>query len=429
MKTFRPATACLSLILLTGFAIIAQTPEEMATAQAAEQAAGKAFVEKNYAEFLSQMTIANKARPNHSRLIYNQALAYALNGDKDKAVTSIERLAKMGLILAVEKDPNFKALADDPRFQAALATLASNREPVNNSQRALSIDDKTLIAESVAHDPKTKTFYVGSIHQRKIIAIDKNGAATDFSKSTDGLWSVLGMRVDAARGFLWVCTTVFPQMRGYSAEEKGRAGIFKYELATGKLLKKYILPAGEAHALGDLIVDRDGNVFTTDSIAPVIYKISAKTDAIEEFLRSKMFSSLQGLAFDKGGADLFVADYSKGIFRVNLSSKEIVQQKPADNITLLGIDGLYHHNGSLIAIQNGVSPNRVMRLSVVKDQIVSQEILEANHPDFDEPTLGVLVNDELYFVANSQWNNVNEKAELATEKLRAPVVLKLKLKK
>jgi len=84
------------------------------------------------------------------------------------------------------------------------------------------------------------------------------------------------MRVDTARRFLWACTTAFPQMKGFSASDKGRAGIFKYELATGKLLKTYILPPGEDHALGDLIIDRDENVYATDSIAPVIYKIEVK---------------------------------------------------------------------------------------------------------------------------------------------------------
>lgn len=419
----------LFLSVFASVALFAQTPEEMATAQAAEQAARKAFAEKAFPEFLKQITTANASRPNHPRIIYNLATAHALNGENDKALSLIERLAKMGLGFAVEKDPNFQPIADNERFRAAQALFTRNRQPVNQSQKAFSLEDKTLIAESVAFNPKTQTYYMGSVHQRKIVAIDKNGVASDFSKPVDGLWSVLGMRVDAERGFLWVCTTAFPQMKGFTAADKGRAGIFKYELATGKLVKTYFLPPGEDHALGDLIMDRDGNVFATDSVAPVIYRIAAKGDTIEEFLRSKTFASLQGLAFDQSGINLFVADYSKGIFRVDMSSKAIFQQKPAENITLLGIDGLYHHNGSLIAIQNGVNPNRVTRLSVMKDQIVAQDTLEANHPDFDEPTLGVLVNDDLYFVANSQWNNVNEKAELAVDKLRSPVVLRLKLKK
>jgi sugar lactone lactonase YvrE len=300
---------------------------------------------------------------------------------------------------------------------------------MNRAQKSTSVDDKTLIAESAAYNPETRTYYIGSVHQRKIVAIDKNGTQTDFSKASDGLWSVLGVRVDAKRGFLWACTTAFPQMKGFETADKGRSGVFKYDLATGKLIRKYLLPTGEDHALGDLILDRDGNVYATDSKAPAIYRIAVKSDSIEEFLRSRNFSSLQGLAFDHSGAELFVADYSKGIFRVNLASKEITQQKPASDITLLGIDGLYFHRGSLIAIQNGVTPNRVLRLNVDKDRISTQEILEANHPDFDEPTLGVLIDDDLHFIANSQWGNVNEKAELVMDKLRPPVVLKINLKK
>ncbi len=114
---------------------------------------------------------------------------------------------------------------------------------------------------------------------------------------------------------------------------------------------------------------------------------------------------------------------------MNLSTKQVVQQIPADAITLLGIDGLYFYQGNLIAIQNGVVPNRVLRVSLEKDQVTDQEVLEANHPDFNEPTLGVIVGDSLHFIANSQWPNVNEKAELAMDKLRPTVVLKLSLKR
>ncbi len=170
-------------------------------------------------------------------------------------------------------------------------------------------------------------------------------------------------------------------------------------------------------------------MYATDSISPVIYKIDAKGDEIEEFVRSDNFASLQGLTFASGGKELYVADYSKGIFRVNTENKLIVQLKPADNITLLGIDGLYFYHGRLIAIQNGVTPNRVISLTVNGDRVDSFKVLEANHPDFMEPTLGALIGDEFYYIANSQWPLVNEKAELNTERLRSPVVLKLDARK
>ncbi|MEO7674436.1 MAG: hypothetical protein ABIU09_10225 [Pyrinomonadaceae bacterium] len=63
------------------------------------------------------------------------------------------------------------------------------------------------------------------------------------------------------------------------------------------------------------------------------------------------------------------------------------------------------------------------------DDIYRQKVLEANHPDFIEPTLGVIVGNDPYFLANGQLAFVNKKAELDNEKLRSPVVLKLDAKK
>ena len=56
------------------------------------------------------------------------------------------------------------------------------------------------------------------------------------------------------------------------------------------------------------------------------------------------------------------------------------------------------------------------------------EVLEANNPLFDEPTLGALVNEYFYFIANSQWGLVDDKAQLGpAEKLADPIILKIKL--
>ena len=56
------------------------------------------------------------------------------------------------------------------------------------------------------------------------------------------------------------------------------------------------------------------------------------------------------------------------------------------------------------------------------------EVLEANNALFDEPTLGVVVGDEFYYVADSQWGALDRKGALvASHPLREVVVLKLKL--
>ncbi|MEQ1644731.1 MAG: hypothetical protein ABL959_14880 [Pyrinomonadaceae bacterium] len=416
-----------AIFVVVTVSALAQTPEEMAKARQAEQSAIKAYQAKNYVEFLAQMKLANAARPNHPRLIYNLASAYATAGESEPVYKSLARLANMGLFFDIAKDADFAMFVGSGRFKAIEAKFADNKKAVNNSTRAFSLDDKTLISEGLAYNAKTETFYVGSVHQRKIVAV-KNGVAADFSSPADGLWSGLGMRVDIARGWLWVCTAAFPQMRGFDAKDKGKSGIFKYDLRTGKLAKKYILPDGN-HALGDVLIGREGAIFATDSVSPVIYTIDPKRDQLEEFVRSDNFASLQGLAFSNGDREMFVADYSKGIFRIDMATKQIVQQTAGVNVTLLGIDGLYDYRGKLIAIQNGVTPHRVVSFSISGDRIDEFKTLEANHADFMEPTLGMLIGDDFYYVANSQWPLVNEKAELTRDKLRQPVVLRLDAKK
>ena len=90
-------------------------------------------------------------------------------------------------------------------------------------------------------------------------------------------------------------------------------------------------------------------------------------------------------------------------------------------------DGLVRHGGDLVGIQNGIEPNRVvrMRLNKTGDTIDAVEVLEMNHPDFGEPTLGVVVGKELFFVANnpiSQFLEGKKKTDFP-----APIILKRRL--
>jgi hypothetical protein len=201
-------------------------------------------------------------------------------------------------------------------------------------------------------------------------------------------------------------------------------------LRSGKLLKKYLLSNENGkHALGDLIISKNGDVFASDSVAPNIYRIDAKRDELEIFLTSDNFSSLQGLAFSPDEKLLFAADYSKGIFRIEMQDKKIMQMSADANTNPIGIDGLYFHDRYLIAIQNGFRPHRVVRFVLNKERsaITKSETLEANHADFNEPTLGVKVGNDFYYIANSQWALTNENGTLAEDKLKEPVILRLKL--
>jgi len=390
-----------------------------------------AYKEKNYSACVSHLRSALNLRPNNPTVMYNLAGAYALVGDREKSIALLQRVADMGLIYPADKDADFAGVKETTEFQRVLDRFKQNRAHKGESLTALTLHEKGLVPESVAYDPVQRTFYIGSVYRRKILSVDAKGAVKEFATQRDGLWSPFGMKVDARRRFLWVCTAAHSQMMGADEKENGSSGILKFDLSSGRLLKKYLLPVDSAkHWLGDLAINAQGDVFATDSLKAAVYRIDHRNDQLEVFIAGDPFISPQGLDFTPDQRNLFVADYVKGLFVVDLMTKAVSPISPAADTALIGIDGLYFYKQSLVAIQNGTNPHRVIRLFLDPKQreIVKSEILEANNPLFDEPTLGVLVKNELYYVANSQWETINKKGELAPDdKLREPVILKLRL--
>lgn len=88
-------------------------------------------------------------------------------------------------------------------------------------------------------------------------------------------------------GLLRATATALPQMVNFKKEEENSSAVLKFDLKTGKLIKRYLLPnKPKPHALGDLTIDSNGNVFTTDSLTPDVYVIHSEEDEIEPFLEN-----------------------------------------------------------------------------------------------------------------------------------------------
>ena len=97
---------------------------------------------------------------------------------------------------------------------------------------------------------------------------------------------------------------------------------------------------------------------------------------------------------------------------------------------LNGIDGLVFHQGSLIGIQNGLEPGRVLRLRLSPglDRIETVETLARGLPVFADPTLATVVDGSLYYVANSHWDKFDDDGRLKDPgSLSEPVVLRIPL--
>ena len=97
---------------------------------------------------------------------------------------------------------------------------------------------------------------------------------------------------------------------------------------------------------------------------------------------------------------------------------------------ILGIDGIYRVGDSLLGVQNGSSPPRLLRLVVEGDRIASVEVLDAGHPSAPDPTLGVVVGDRFYYIGNSQWESARPGGQVDPNvKAEDPMILQVELTK
>src|SRR5215213_1486942 len=198
------AVACFVFLAFSALNLPAQEETSaLARAQQFEKQAREAYEAKDFAAYLASAKQAAELRPNHPRLLYNLARAYALSGAPQKAFQLLERLAKMGMLTRLETDAELQKLLPASDFQSLKILFERNRQPLNVSSTAFTLPEKDLITESVAYDSVSKRFFVGSVRRRKILVVTPDGRASEFSSAPDNLWSVLGMKVDEKRRLLW----------------------------------------------------------------------------------------------------------------------------------------------------------------------------------------------------------------------------------
>ena len=421
-------TALLLLFLLAG-SLTAQQHEDPAAvagrAGAAYEAGRWADAAELHGRVVQMASGSISAKVNHAR-----ALARA--GKPDEALARLRTVTCFG----VRFDPADEAwggLRGDGRFRALVSTMEARTAPLIRSETAFLLE-KHLVPENIAHDPETGDFYAGSMYRAKIVRIAPDGKVTDFVPSRrDGLMSVLGMKVDAARRELWAVTGNFvdrPPMEAGDPATRGQGAIFRYDLRTGRLIRRYARPGGTPEAptwLNDLVLAPNGDVYATAG-ADGIFVVRDGSDAVEPFF-SMPGGWFNGIALTPDGGTLFAASHLDGVVKIDVATKKHAMLVLPENVTLGGIDGLYVHGDSLVGVQNGTEPSRVVRawLDPERTRVTRFAVLEQAHPLSDIPLTGAIVGDDLYYVARSQLRAFDGMKIWPDDRLKETVILRLPL--
>jgi DNA-binding beta-propeller fold protein YncE len=379
------------------------------------------------------MEAAIAQRPVHPTFLRRLAGAYALNRRAADAAGILRKMATLSLYYNALDDPDFGAVSGDGSVQIAARALEALRSRrIGSSEVAWTIHDRLFVPEGIAYDPATRAFFVSSQFKRKIVRIDPSGAVQDFVTSgRDGLWMVFGIAVDPTRRLLWAVSTAEPVMERYSMVDENATGIFAFDIQTGALSHKYVLPdRSPAHRFDDITVGATGRVFASDGGSGMVYTVAPGGKSLEVFVPAGTIQGPNGLVTTPDGRWLYVSDYAGFIFRVDMATKAVIRLLTPPDVALYGIDGLTLYKGALIGVQNGVEPPRVVRLDLSPDgtRVSAVHIIDMNQPHVAEPTIGVVAGDAYYYVANSFGALLRRpNSVLANQPLEEPVILRLKI--
>lgn len=330
------------------------------------------------------------------------ARASARSGDPRAALHDLQIIARMGVSQPkVATLADFAPLRGRADFRRVLAELAANARPILYSHQAFVISDAALLPEDIAYDSATGEFLLTSVLEARIAAIRPSGQMRTFTRAPDH-WPMLAIRVDSTRRVVWATEVALTGFRSVPRSDWGRSVVLEYDLHSGRLLRRIEGP--RKSQLGDMALSPAGDLLLCDSNGGGLYWVRHGSEELTR-LPTDAFASPMTPAFITQ-RQAFVADYVRGIALLDLAAGRVTWE-PMGRHALQGTDGLYWYDGRLLAVQNGLSPERVLSftLDARRARITAQEVIESGTPALD-PTHGVIVSGYFYYIKNSGWNEL-----------------------
>jgi SMP-30/Gluconolactonase/LRE-like region len=378
-------------------------PPSAAVAQQ-EQVKGTPAEPTDAAEVREQIATVQKlmpSLPDRGAALYVLAVSRQHLHETRQALSLLKECVSLQEGFDPSSEPEFRGLKGDKEFETLVERAHRNFPAVMHAHSAMITEEKDLVPEGLAYDELQNVFYMSSLHRRKIVKITPDSHVSDFVPADRyKLLPVLGIRLDPRDGSVWCATTDF-------AEDAWATELIHLD-AQGHLLGRYSPKGPGKHGLNDLVVRRSGEVYTTSTSTHVVFRWNPKAEAFETVATNRPLLHPNGIALADDDQTLYVAD-DLGVVQIHLADGSSRDVEPGSHSTLAGIDGLYWHKGSLVAVQNGIGSPRVVAFQLSKDgsRVVQTTVLENRSGLTVLPTTGAIRGDDFYFISNSQVDNLN----------------------
>lgn len=275
---------------------------------------------------------------------------------------------------------------------AAVAALALAAEPA----AVETIDPRHRLVEGVATDGST--IYVSSVLDRQILACAKS--CRTIATLPEGLHP-LGIAFDWGRGVLWIAADC-PEIAGIAKCERGALVAIN---RNGKFRGRFAPAKGPFHP-GDVFASQSG-IFVSDSQNGMVWGLLPRRPALRAINRPGDGRSAQGNALSPSGLELVVADYARGIGRIDLKTGVTRWLPRQDGKPSVGIDGLVRCRDNYLGVYNGgAAPARVWLFRMRPGGVERTEL--GDGLTLTDPTQIAFDGKRLLLVSDSGWERIGK---------------------
>jgi hypothetical protein len=319
-------------------------------------------------------------------------------GETDRLIETLRWLNERGYVFGEVSQKQIPQLVGEEYADEARTLLIEEPTVIEASEVIATVPVEAQLVESVLVDPAYGRLIVSTVHSRAVMVIGNMGQLVPMTLT--GADNLSGLAASPDRDHIWVASG---NIDGSERDPDRFAGLMSVRPGTGDR-SRIVAPDGVNPS--DLAVGADGTFYASDPIGGGVYMAGTGDERLRPLVAPGTFRSPQGLAVSDDGSKLYVSDYRYGIAIVDLSTGEVHRLASDVPAILDGVDGLWLHEGDLVAMQNGTSPMRISAFKLSEDgkRVVSARVLEQAHSGWTEPLGGSVSGDALIYVATGHWD-------------------------
>jgi hypothetical protein len=383
---------------------------------------------------------AQKGRPNDPELMLLLARAQSLSGRPGDALVMLRRIAELGIAVEAVSGEDFRrvrALPGWPDVESAMAAatrslpaepIAATRPPsdaapanaappgidkapsakpgrartpaavdsaaaaTTDAGDALRLPASPLEAVGLAYDSVSRRFVLADRRQNKLIVADEIFKRVNDLIGADagGFGSLTAVEIDRRRGDLWVTSTT----------ANGRSSVHKLQLVSGRILARLDVPEDWLPAaLNDMTISEAGALLLVDGAGSRLLTVSTSGQGFTRLLSLGVPSPA---SIASGGGATYVA-HAAGLSLVDLQSRQVVEVRPSQGVTLTGLRRIRWYRGTLVAIQDdpGGEGQRLVRIRIGRAGRVASAVEALDDSTPEEGSALTISGNSAYFIGRS----------------------------